>query len=250
MKILKYAPYSFSKIQYFKNCPKKFYYQYVLKVKTESTETKPLAKGRFIHLLLEHQDLKKVIQSKDFKRIPKHLIPKEDIKEYYQIYKEFTKSKEYKWYKGKKNIYTEFPIGMNYDMDMTTYSDSEVFFRGYIDQVSADTERDVLLILDWKTGKYKEPENQDYSQLLYYGIALFDKLPFDKIFLGFMYVEHNKMNHKILHRKDVTRYKAALHTTIDKIETCKDFIKEESKLCEYCPFFEMCQADDEGLPWD
>lgn len=49
-----YAPYSFSKIDQFKHCPKAFKYKYIDKIKEDTTDRKALHKGEIVHLLIEN----------------------------------------------------------------------------------------------------------------------------------------------------------------------------------------------------
>jgi len=240
---LKYRPYSFSKISTFEQCNKRFYYQYIQKLKVPDKPQIFFDRGKFLHLLMEHEgDLKKVKNTKAFKEIVKHkLMNKEDITDAYNVYKNFISSPIGKSILSKKRILAEFPIGLNDNLELQNYHENPIL-RGYIDDLR--TYKDIGIIIDYKSGKYVQKEDQNYSQLLWYSLGLFsmDKT-IDKIILIFAYLEHNKINTIVVQRKDIQRYKKALFDKIQKIEDETIFEKNETALCEYCPFFEVCLED-------
>jgi len=204
-------------------------------------------RGKLFHLLLEYNgDLKTIKKTKEFQEIKEHqLLDTNQIKEIYQIYKTFISSKPGKDIISKEVFMKEFPLGLNKDLELVPYGDDNVLLRGYIDACYLIPDRDdVCLVVDWKSGKYKSKEHQSYAQLLWYSLGLFSKNPhLEKILLVFAYVEHNKINTKTVQRKDINRYKQALYNTIDKIEQDQEFEKNETTLCQYCDYFEVCQGD-------
>jgi CRISPR/Cas system-associated exonuclease Cas4 (RecB family) len=246
-KKLKYAPYSFSKISVFEQCPRKFKYQYIDKLPVPRKPQIHNDRGKLFHLLLEHDgDLKKVKETKDWKEIISHnLLSKENIKEVFSIYKNFISSKEGQSILKHKALLKEFPLGLNENLEIVKYDDKDVVLRGFIDACYILEDRsDVCLVIDWKSGKKKTKEQQSWAQLLWYSLGLFSQNPeLEKIILVFAYVEHNHLNTKVVYRKDIEKYKKALHDKIQKIETEKDFPKEESPLCSYCDFEEFCRTD-------
>jgi hypothetical protein len=51
---MKYTPYSYSKMDTFEKCPRRFKYQYIDKIKVPQEHNEHLEKGKCINLLLEH----------------------------------------------------------------------------------------------------------------------------------------------------------------------------------------------------
>jgi CRISPR/Cas system-associated exonuclease Cas4 (RecB family) len=241
----KYAPYSWSRIQTYKQCPRKFKYQYIDKIPVEQKCQKALIKGKFIHSLLEHNgDINELKKSDDYKEIQKSIgdcITKQDIKEFYEIYKTFTNTELYKKLNNNKTLFTELFIALDEDLKIVPYDTA--LFRGYIDKVYVNPKTNKVYCIDWKTGKVNQ--KQTYGQLLFYSIGLFDKLPenIESIELVYVYVEHNKVQKKTVYRKDVEKYKKALLNTISKIEKDETFPKNESPLCDFCDFQELCSLD-------
>lgn len=242
--MLKYAPYSFSKINVYNHCPKKFDFQYIRKI-GKFISAKALDRGKLIHSFLEHQgNIEDVKASSDYSQvIQSGMLSQDERKDAYKSYKTFTNSDVFKWIDSKTAIFREYPIGMDKHLNIKGYSDMDVIFRGYIDHVCVDEETNTLMIIDWKTGKYKEQEDQSWEQLLYYGISLFSKMPFDNILMMYAYVDHGKVNKKILKRENIKKYQKALLTNIKNIETASKFDKNEDYLCNWCEFMSVCQAE-------
>ncbi len=243
----KYTPYSYSKITTWEHCPRKFKYQYIDKIPVEHKPQVHFDRGKLFHLLLEYDgDLQKIKNTKDWKEIKKHnLLDANAIKEIFKIYKKFVLSKEGKSILNHNPLMKEFPLGLNEDLEIIGYKDENAVLRGYIDACFTIQDReDICLIVDWKSGKFKDYSHQSWAQLLWYSLGLFSKNPYlEKIVLVYAYVEHNYLNTKVVHRKDLDRYKRALFNTIDKIETDTEFVKVDTPLCDYCDFREYCLGD-------
>lgn len=243
-----YAPYSPSKIKTYQSCPKKFKFTYIDKLPNRWEPSIPLDRGKLLHLFLELEgDMKKVKENKEFKEImARGLITKEILKETLQSYKNFTTSSLGKKVLSKKVIYTELPIAYDKDIKITEYNNTnDVYIRGYIDSVRVIEKpgEDILWCIDWKSGKYVEKDNQQYDQVLYYSLGLFDLIPYDKIAISFIYIDHNKDNTKIVHRADIEKYKTALYNNINDIENDQTWEKNETHLCNWCNFYDECNSN-------
>ncbi len=241
-----YAPYSPSKIRAYQGCPRKFKFTYIDKLPNRWEPSIPLDRGKLLHLFLElNGDMAQVKKHKEFKEImTRGLVTKEILKETLQTYKEFVSSDLGKKVLNKEVVYTELPIAYDKDIKITEYSNAnnDVYIRGYIDSVRVieKPQEDILWCIDWKSGKYVQEESQQYDQVLYYSLGLFDLIPYDKIAISFVYIEHNKANTKIVHRSEIEDYKKALYNNINKIETDITFEKNETHLCSWCNFEGVC----------
>ncbi len=248
---MKYTPYSFSKMNTWLQCPRKFRYQYIDKIGTFESSI-ALDRGKFIHTLFEFEgNLEQVKNSGDYKKVLKSgLMSKDNYRECIQIYKDFKKSKLSLWIDSKIQMFNELPIAMDKFLDTKDYNSPDVIFRGYVDKVIRDG--DTLILIDYKTGKYKE--DMLWDQLLYYGLTLFSQMPFDKIILMNVFVEHIKFNKTILHRSDIKKYQKALLTNIKDIESDTSFDKNETQLCNFCQFQKTCfglveDGDEDDMPF-
>lgn len=234
--MLKYAPYSFSKISSFISCPRKFKFQYIDKIGT-FLDTPALIKGRAVHYCIENSHLDISEYTDGIKR---------NIEEYPEIldvvnnFKASELGQKYLFNIKKKPI-NEYKLGLTKDLQATEYSKHSLF-NGIVDYICCieENSEEILCLIDFKTGKSKEPRFQDYNQLLYYAIHFFEKYKIQKIKISFVYVEHNLENDLLLEYKYLNTYKKELIQNILKIENCSDFTKNISKLCDYCAFQEVC----------
>jgi len=241
---LRFAPYSASKINTWKQCPRKFNYSYVQKIPREWESSYALDRGKLIHLILElNFDVAEIKKHREFGKIVKNkILTKEQIKDCFKVAKDFTESKAGKSLFTRKQLFNELEMGLDLNMEITSYSEA-AFLRGYIDVGFLDEKTDTLLLTDYKTGKYKTKDQQDWSQLLWYSLGIFSKMPFDKIMLVYAYVDHHKLNTRMVYRKDIEKYKKGLWDTIDPIEKDYNYQKKETPLCNWCNYQDHCIAD-------
>lgn len=223
----KFAPYSYSKLSTYNSCPKKFNYQYILKVGDVILDSPALAKGRCVHSILEN-----------YPEIP------EDIKsnEYFQIAKDvcdkFLESDLKHYVINDKPKFVEQKIALNENFEPCEYKDKNVLFKGIVDQVLIDND---LFLNDFKTGKYVDERWQSYEQLLFYSIYFFIKHPnIQRIFISYLYVEHGLENKMMLERQYLENYKNILSTNISNIENDKIFKANITRLCDFCGFNPIC----------
>ena len=250
---MKYTPYSHSKIATWQQCPKKFEYIYVQKLPMAREHSLALDRGKLVHLIFEFdRDIEKIKKHEDFIEIKeRNLLSPKDMKDCFNIYDEFKKSKPGQQLFSKRNLFKEMPLGLDYDLEIMEFipkdkeTQKNLFLRGYIDSavISEGEKEDTLILIDWKTGKYKEKQYQTWDQLLWYSLGLFSKMPFDKIILCYAYVEHNKLNLKEVYRSEIEKYKTALYNTVNKIEEDTVFEKHESPLCNWCGLQDHCMKD-------
>ena len=211
--------FSFSSLSLYKTCPFAYKLSYIDKVKP--VRSTALVKGSNVHAILEKYP---EIQEKEYtyneKEITYHFL-NECILNGVQLKEILTKRKTAR----------EFKFGLTKNFENDTFKDS--FFHGIIDLVYFDN--DVLNICDYKTGKYNE--NQDFSQLLTY--SLFFK-NYNKIKINYLYVEHNKINSKVVTKEDIENAQNFIIKTTDIISEDKDFKRNCGKHCSWCQFSEKC----------
>ena len=159
--------------------------------------------------------------------------------EYKYVFNKFKKSPLFDKYLLNTSS-REIRIGLDDELRPCDYKNA--MFRGIIDFVTI--KNDVLFLVDWKTGKYKEQHYQDYNQLLFYSIYFFEKCKnVDNINISYVYVEHDIENELVLERRFLENYKKELINIIRSLENDTNFVKNESKLCDWCPFKQHCLSD-------
>lgn len=230
---MKYAPYSFSKIHTFLDCQKKFEYTYVNKIPIDRDYVDPsyFKRGRFLHAYIAER-----LNGGDGTKMKNYDVMVDDKLNLVQcaditLENEFV-SLSYDFDTNKIESY----IALNKYLEPNTKK-SNTAIGGYVDYYAVQD--DYAMIIDWKTGKYKE--SQHYSQLELYAIWLFQKFPeVNEIDLVFYYVEHNKFNIKTITPNDVMDLKIGLAEQIDLIEETNEFHTNETKQCASCKFFNTC----------
>lgn len=261
--------FSFSQISMFKNCQRSWYYRYIEKLPVVLGPQ--LKKGSQVHLLLEHFETFKNLKSsnietsnfsnvemlndenfKNFNEFEKQdFLEAFNNPEVFQIVENFSNSELGKIILSRKSI-REFEFMFNEKIEPTFEKESSIFI-GYIDRINIFDGQ--IELIDYKTGKYKEPKFQDFSQLLIYAVYIFQRYNFKKINLRFVYVEHNLENSITLNYNDYEIHKFMLLNDIQNILNLLEISKisnEEKfeisnfkcsvkKLCNWCDFKEFCQ---------
>lgn len=224
---MKYAPYSFSKLSTHKSCNRKFKYNYLDKAPKDKRDITALLKGGAIHSIIEN-----------YPEPARHKL----AKDYQYIVDKFVRTHLGEKYLTQESI-REFNFGLSKDLEPTTYSDKTALFRGSVDFIC--TIDDVLHLCDWKSGKYKEPKWQEYDQLMFYGIYFFKRYPsINSIKISYVYVEHEEHENMInLDREHLDNYVGQLMELINNVETDETFVKNPTRLCDWCDFKSHCSQD-------
>jgi len=232
---LKYAPYSYSKIGTFKNCPYRFKLQYIDKIKTKFNVTPALEKGKFLHFGIEHYlkgDLKEKINEFKFK-----LHNEEERKKIFKLLKKILKSKNIQFYKSFENLFIEYGFGLilkDNDVEVTEYK-NDVDIRGYIDLMFYDDFTETVYIIDHKSGKYRK--DQDKLQVSIYYLVGYKLFPNAKKFiLNFDFIEEDKSISIELKRDDFQKILNFVKNSINEIENAKEFPKKTT-YCQWCPYY-------------
>lgn len=221
----KYGCYSFSKISTFQSCPMKFKFTYIDKIKIED-DNKALKKGSEIHSFLETFDYDK---TPDYK-----------TSEHSNIIDNFVNSNLGKEIFSHKS---QNELGIAFDDNLEPYilddfpQDKTMIFKGFIDRVNRT--KDSIELIDFKTGKYKEIQYQDFTQLSLYALWFHKKFNIDKIRIRYVYVEHNIENDLTITNFDLIENN--LINQINEIENSDIFLKKPTKLCNWCKFKDYCE---------
>jgi hypothetical protein len=230
---MKYAPYSFSKIQTFFDCQKKFEFTYVNKIDIDRDYEDPsyFKRGRFLHAYIANRlnggDGSKLRQYDVESDVKMDLVDCADQTLEHELIS-FT-------YDFETNMVESY-ISLDKNLCPTKVKEKSAL-GGYIDYYAVQD--DYGMLVDWKTGKSHSDPN--YSQLELYAIWTFQKFPqIQEIDLVFFYVEHNKFALKTITPDDVEDLKLELMSKIDIIENTDEFQINETKQCLKCPFFNTC----------
>lgn len=251
--------FSHSRIETFKTCPKKFYYQYIEKPEIEEKTGIEAFLGSMVHLVLEklYKDLK-------FTK----LNSLEELLDYYdkewnnnynskiEIVKEEYTQSHYKsmgvrfiteYYNKYKPFDTGKTLGLEMQVDLKFLDDSGSIYQllGYIDRLTMITEEH-FEIHDYKTNaqtKTQEELDKD-NQLALYTIAIKKMYPsVKKIDLVWHFLESGLEMRSKRTDSDLENLKKEIIESIKEIEKkieTNDFPAKESALCNWCNYKEIC----------
>ncbi len=223
---MKFAPYSFSRISTYQQCPRKFKYKYVDGADKEPVNLQPVLKGGCIHHILEHYP----------KQSTHKLQP-----QYQHIVDKFLSTNL-----GKRLMFREstreYDFGLTEELEPCAYS-NDAMFRGSVDYLYFD--EDVLHLIDWKSGKHRDLRWQSFDQLMFYAVYFFIKFSkLQKIHVHYVYVEHDTLPNSLpMDRAHLDRYKLNLLENIHNIENDETFTKKKTKLCDWCEYSMHCDGD-------
>lgn len=225
---MKYAPYSFSKINLYEQCPLKFKFNYIDKLGTFYPNL-ATERGSFIHTLLENHTKEKKTKFKFL------IATEEEQKDCFNIFVEFLDSDL-----GKKYMVNDAKAELNFGMKKTKtglevckYGDKQALFRGKIDHSILEEYK--MHLADWKTGKvsfFPAP-----LQLMMYMVWAFYKYPeLEEVITSFVYVEHLQEKEYKFTREHLNPSIMKILGKILNIEKDTTFLKKEGPLCNFCDF--------------
>ena len=119
------------------------------------------------------------------------------------------------------------------------FDDPDAFFHGIIDVLSGNT------ILDYKTGKKKTFEAQDWKQLMFYAAWLFLAHPeYNEVYISYLYIEHDYENALTVNRVHLNSILKKLLSSVSEIANYTKNPTDEhivSPLCDYCGCRKYCR---------
>lgn len=234
----------------YNQCPRKFKYKFVDKIKVPFVPSVALTRGNIVHSFLENHEkpLKEKLEllKKDWQIAKSEFFTKEVIKECIDIYNRFVSTEVGKDLLSHMTLANELRCAFDTKLKPTDYDAKDCLFRGKIDRVSVEVEKDLVHVIDWKTGKDKSTGSfkQDPFQLMSYAAWYFAQFPVDKLIISYVFVEHEnaKLDYE-LSRDNLEKYNKRLLVDIVKIEKDEVFEKIEGPLCDYCDFQDHCISD-------
>ncbi len=158
------APWSYSKLKKFENCPKQFYHTVVTKEYVETFASEAMLYGTDFHTAAEH-----------------YLRDDTDIPERFEFARPMLDALGAK--KGARHC--ELKMGVTEDLDPCDFFASNVWWRGVVDLLIVDGGE--AYVVDYKTGA--STKYADVGQLELMAMAVFKRFPeIKKIRAGLLYV--------------------------------------------------------------
>ncbi len=242
--------FSHSSFSCFEQCPRKFRYRYIDKVKTETEETIETFLGKRVH-----ESLEKIYRDLMLER----LRSLEEILQFYnsrwdknwnddKIIINGNHGAEERKKIGAKFLSSYYNRHSPFNHSRTIGLEIQVRFRlngfgikGFIDRLAIAG--DTIEIHDYKTGSYLpalEQLEQD-RQLHLYAMAAKKMYPFANVELVWHFLAFDKeIRVKVLEER-LQRVCDSTSSLIGKINSEKEFPKKQSKLCAWCEFRNICK---------
>jgi putative RecB family exonuclease len=246
--------YSHSKLSTFEQCPLKFKFKYINKIKPEIEQTIEGFLGNKVHEVLEiiynetakgrTFQLDEVIQiysekwNKDLNPKIKIVKKENSIEYYFNQGLNFLINYFVEYYPFKDNtIAIEKKISVDLDLE------GEYKLQGYIDRLVHHKETNVFEIHDYKTGNFlKTQEELDKDrQLALYSIGvkeMFNQV--NEVHLIWHFLAFNKKMVSTRTQSQLDQLKQETIELIKKIEATKQFQKNKGVLCNWCEFQNYC----------
>jgi putative RecB family exonuclease len=248
--------YSHSRLSSFEQCPLKFKYRYLDKIKPDVEDSIESHLGKAVHATLEWL----------YMEVKKNILPSiEDIIKYYSEEWEKTFNPETRIVRKNMSAKDYFNKGVqflvDYYMKHKPFNDGTLEvekriaidldqegkykIRGFIDRLVYNLKEKRYEIHDYKTANMlptQEKMDQD-RQLALYSIAIKDIHGYDKeVVLIWHYLAHNT---KIISKRTNEQLAALKRQTIaliDTVENATEFPHYISALCGWCEYKTMCPA--------
>lgn len=242
--------YSHSRLSAFENCPLKYKFAYIDKVKVERDSIEAFMGSR-VHDVLEklYKDLKlqKRMSLKTALAYYNALWKRHWHKDIIIVKKGFT-AEDYKK-TGEVCIINYYNKFQPFDDDLTIDTEKRVVIeldkerklQGYIDRLSC--KNDTYEIHDYKTSSSLPEQSKidEDRQLALYSIAVKEGYKdAKKVKLIWHYLSFDKELESTRTDQQLKELKKQTVELIKKIESTKEFNPITSKLCDYCEFRDMC----------
>ncbi len=246
--------FSNSRLSCFEQCPLKFKYKYIDKIKVETEETIEAFLGKRVHESLEklYHDLR-LEKLNSLEEVLEHFNSRWDknwddskIIINGNVGIEERKNMGTRFLSSYYNRHTPFnhsrTIGLEMPIKVDLNGDGKFKIRGFVDRISlADN---TIEIHDYKTSSHlpaKEHLEQD-RQLALYAIAAKEMLPFaSQINLVWHFLAFDREIRVIPNKEHLEQVRSNTISLIEKINSEKEFPARETKLCSWCEFQNICR---------
>jgi RecB family exonuclease len=215
---------SFSRYSTYKQCPQKAKYLYIDKLKEPVGQA--LERGSAIHTLAEEYIKGKIL------RLPP------ELKEFADDFKKHRK--DYK--QAKESMVCEDQWAFTKAWTETQWNDwTHCWLRVKID-FAEHLDEETLRVRDWKTGKFREEQNEDYlEQLSLYALTALMLHPHvNKVITELVYLDQGRVfpdnDNLIFTRADLPKLKAGWEKKVAPMLKDKKFAPRPNDLCRWCHF--------------
>ncbi len=259
--------YSFSQVQLFAQCPKRYQFRYIDKMQKEFESSADLILGHSVHKVLENLYNKINVFTlptvddvvKDFHSIreseyaeaskdtPLQIKWDNKLEDYVRRGEEYVRAyyEKYAPFKDIKVIGTELQLMFDLDKEW------QKKFRWYVDRI--DKEGDTFIINDYKTGKRLPPEQKEeyIEQLTLYGLGVQQKYAkyFKHLKARLFYLHFDLVDEREITDANIQAVVKKYSDLIEQVEhkkfsynmwDKKSFEPMQGPQCDYCEYRSIC----------
>ncbi|MAG45626.1 MAG: hypothetical protein CMH63_02535 [Nanoarchaeota archaeon] len=242
--------YSNSKLDTFDQCKLKYKYRYIDKIPVEIETTIEAFMGSMVHDTLEF--LYKQLQENKLPTL-KDLLEFHNKKweENYSTNILIVKNNPSDFYKDKGSkfiinyYYKHYPFNQSRTLALETQAflplDSSRNYHIRIDRLSIGSDK-TIEVNDYKTNNRLKTQNEvdKDRQLAMYSLWVKNKFPNSKIKLVWHFLAFNQHLESTRTHEELEKLKLEVLTKIKEIESAQDFPANQTPLCNYCEFQEIC----------
>jgi hypothetical protein len=221
--------FSYSKINIYNNCERKYDYIYNKKFPRKN-KTFNSIRGHLLHDLIEHD-----IQGLSY--IPEYDVQTSDVftyEDFLNTLKEYKKISQNNIVKKLKELYLKFLENFKIENKLE-FPNKNFNFIGFVDTLIINGNK--IAIIDYKTGEIFE----EYTQLEYYAVMA-SKIykETEEYILTLSFISKNEEKIKIIKKEDLLKIEKNLIKKIEKILKTKKYRKNVTPLCNYCEYEDIC----------
>lgn len=250
-----------SKIKTLRQCPLKYYLQYIKKMKIEtpaSQDTTARDAGKALHSILEYMAkglthpeavLKtKMEYKKGMDEWQKYVEPNlYNVRRFVERFEEFSKVNPV------EKLCPEVKLGVRRDWSLCDFFAPDVYFRGIVDLTILLKNKDAIVI-DHKKGGTAEFGLKNYeAQLNPYKILVLAKFPHvQNVSAGIHFVEEgtvpigNKTSAEQIIEMERPKLVYDINCGVEAVQELGVFKHKRGSYCKYCDYNEICKAKEYG----
>lgn len=252
--VRKFSPWSISKVNVAKQCPHRFYLQYVVKRKTGLPATSEALVGRAVHTMLENITKGYQLEAATRLAIQYHRLTTPEIETVEGFVPAVTKFlrriEKYRELRNLGNLQSEKKWAISFDGKPLGYwAKTGVFLRGAVDLSAVFNTKPYALLIDHKTGKWKALDEYRW-QFAAYKLLLKAHYPhIQKVQVGVnhLFTETIDMHKELDDVRDVSAMLSAFIEYVNQQTrtTYNHKVTRRGPLCDWCDFKIICPAHAE-----
>lgn len=210
---------SYSRLSQYELCPLKFKSMYIDKDYPDDSDNYFFKKGQRKHKQLENKVNTLVKKADEFD------VYDEDVEQCFGLI--------YGVVDNYPKVSTELQLSVNKKFSEVDWFSRASMYRSIIDLLAI---KDVeALVIDWKTGKFRDYDDSPTGQLSLNSVVLFSVNPeIEIITTSYVFIEHKKILKRKYLRSQYEELRAPFVEAFAKVNSDKKFEPKVNEYCKYC----------------